>query len=139
MADERKIFTDLQNSIVNLDIDGVKIKAVFAYNIKKNFHAKGENFVGYLITLDNITYYHTGDTERIPEMKNISCDIIMLPLGQKYTMNSVDEAAEVVSDVKAAVAIPMHWGTHEGTKEDVTLFTKLVQAKGVSCIIKQPL
>jgi L-ascorbate metabolism protein UlaG (beta-lactamase superfamily) len=118
-------------------VDGVVIKAVYAYNIKKQWHAKGDNFVGYVITADGVTYYHTGDTERIPEMQSIVCDIIMLPLGQKYTMNSVEEAAEVVADVKASVAIPMHWGEHEGTDADVAKFQKLMDDKKITCVVKK--
>ncbi|MGE5671863.1 MAG: MBL fold metallo-hydrolase, partial [Fibrobacterota bacterium] len=118
-------------------VDGVVIRAVYAYNIKKQWHAKGDNSVGYVITADGVTYYHTGDTERIPEMQSITCDIIMLPLGQKYTMNSVEEAADVVVDVKASVAIPMHWGEHEGTAADVAMFQKLMDEKKILCIIKK--
>jgi L-ascorbate metabolism protein UlaG (beta-lactamase superfamily) len=118
-------------------VDGVEIRAVYAYNIKKQWHAKGDNSVGYVITVDGVTYYHTGDTERIPEMQSIACDIIMLPLGQKYTMNSVEEAAEVVADVKASVAIPMHWGEHEGTAADVVKFQKLMDEKKILCVVKK--
>jgi len=118
-------------------IDGVVIRAVYAYNIKKQWHSRSDNFVGYVITADGVTYYHTGDTERIPEMQSIVCDIIMLPLGQKYTMNSVEEAADVVADVKARVAIPMHWGEHEGTAADVAKFQKLMDDKKVICIVKK--
>lgn len=117
-------------------VDGVVIRAVYAYNVKKQWHAKGENSIGYVITANGVTYYHTGDTERIPEMQTIACDIIMLPLGQKYTMNSVEEAADVVADVNASVAIPMHWGEHEGTAADVAEFRKLMDDKKIACVVK---
>jgi L-ascorbate metabolism protein UlaG (beta-lactamase superfamily) len=116
---------------------GVVIRAVYAYNIKKQWHSRSDNFVGYVITADGVTYYHTGDTERIPEMQSIACDIIMLPLGQKYTLNSVDEAADVIADVKATVAIPMHWGEHEGTAADVAKFQKLMDDKKIMCVVKK--
>src|ERR1035437_3422522 len=99
----------------------VKIKAVPAYNITKTqYHPKSNNWVGYVITINGVTIYHAGDTERIPEMKDITCDIAMLPLGQTYTMNSVADAAESAKDVKAKVAIPMHFDFYEGTVEDAT-------------------
>ena len=94
------------------------IHAVPAYNITRQYHKKSSNYLGYVIDFDGISLYHTGDTERIPEMKEIRCDIIMVPLGQTYTMNSVEEAVEVVLDTKARVAIPIHWGLYEGSGED---------------------
>lgn len=117
-------------------VEGIEIEAVPAYNIMKpKFHGKEKSFVGYILNLDGVRLYHTGDTERIPEMKTISADIIMLPLGQTYTMNTVDEAVEVVQDVKASVAIPIHFGMYEGTLADAEYFAK--QLKGtVHVIIK---
>src|SRR4051812_44385272 len=79
----------------------ISIKAVPAYNITKtSFHPKQNNWVGYLITLNGITIYHAGDTELIPEMKDFKCDIAMLPLGQTYTFNSVNDAVQAAKDVK---------------------------------------
>jgi L-ascorbate metabolism protein UlaG (beta-lactamase superfamily) len=106
----------------------VKIKAVPAYNITKTqYHPKSNNWVGYLITINGVTIYHAGDTERIPEMKDFSCDIALLPLGQTYTMNSVEDAVESAKDVKAMVAIPMHLGYYEGTEDDAILFKELLK------------
>jgi L-ascorbate metabolism protein UlaG (beta-lactamase superfamily) len=120
-----------------MNIDGILIEAVPAYNIvKTNFHPKANNWVGYILTIDKIRIYHTGDTERIPEMKNMACDIILLPLGQTYTMNSVEEAAEATLDVKAKIAIPIHFGLYEGKAEDAQKFQALLKVK-VKVIIKQ--
>jgi L-ascorbate metabolism protein UlaG (beta-lactamase superfamily) len=105
----------------------VTIKAVAAYNISKTNHPKEKNWVGYVITVDGVTIYHTGDTERIPEMKAITTDIIMLPLGQTYTFNTVQDAVEAAKDVKAKVAIPMHFGLFEGTNEDAQSFKNLLE------------
>jgi len=109
-------------------VNGVTIETVPAYNVvKTKFHGKEKNFVGYILNLDGVRLYHTGDTERIPEMKNISADIILLPLGQTYTMNSVEEAAEAAKDVKASIAIPIHFGMYEGTIADVEKFATLLK------------
>lgn len=116
--------------------DNINITAVPAYNIvKTNFHPKSKNWVGYIITIEGIKIYHAGDTERIPEMKDIECDIAMLPLGQTYTMNSVKEAADAALDVKARIAIPIHYGLYEGKESDAKEFKKLLEGK-VDVIIK---
>lgn len=99
----------------------VKIKAVPAYNVVKvNNHPKAKKWVGYLVSSEGVTIYHAGDTERIPEMKEFTCDISLLPLGQTYTMASVDEAVEATKDVQPVIAIPMHYGTGEGKATDAT-------------------
>lgn len=109
---------------------GIEIKAVPMYNvIKSDKHPKEKKWVGYLLNLCHVWLYHTGDTERIPEMKSIKTDIIMLPLGQTYTMNSVNDAAEAVLDTGASVAIPIHYGMYEGSVKDVEKFRELLKGK----------
>jgi L-ascorbate metabolism protein UlaG (beta-lactamase superfamily) len=102
---------------------GFSFKAVSAYNSK---HPQANNFVGYVFTLNGVIIYHAGDTKRIPEMKDITCNIAMMPLGQTYTMSSVQEAVDAVKDVKASVAIPMHYGLYEGKASDAVLFSDLL-------------
>ncbi len=120
----------LLKSGMSHEVDDIKIEAVPAYNIKKtNFHPKSNVWLGYILTVNGVRIYHAGDTERIPEMKNFNCDIALLPLGQTYTMNSVKEAAEAALDVKAKIAIPMHYGLYEGTPEDAKTFKNLLEGK----------
>ena len=117
---------------------GIQIKAVPMYNIlKKDKHPKEKGWVGYLLNLCNVWLYHTGDTEFIPEMKNIQCDIIMLPLGQTYTMNSVEDAVQAVIDTNASVAIPIHYGIYEGSNDDALKFKELLWNKAEVIILQQ--
>jgi len=94
-------------------VDGVKIRAVEAYNLKrfkpsgKPWHPQGYG-VGYLIKAEGKTIYHAGDTDLIPEMKQLgSVNVALLPTGDKYTMDNV-EAASAALLIKPKVAIPMH-------------------------------
>src|SRR5690242_2135697 len=55
-----------------IDAAGVKIETVPAYNIdpaRQQNHPKANNWVGYLIQLGGNTYYHAGDTDRLPELE----------------------------------------------------------------------
>ena len=94
--------------------------------------------MGYVLTLGTLKIYHPGDTNRIPEMKSIHCDLAFMPLGQTYTMQNVQEAADAVTDVKAKVAIPIHYGIYEGALTDAPLFKQLLSNKAL-VIIKVPL
>lgn len=95
-----------------LKFNYMKIKAVDAYNTPqgnstKKLHKKGEN-VGYLITVDNKTIYHAGDTDFISEMKEFGdVDLALIPIGGTFTMDMV-EAAEAILAIKPKIAIPMH-------------------------------
>jgi L-ascorbate metabolism protein UlaG (beta-lactamase superfamily) len=111
----------------SVEVAGVRIEAVPAYNITKTkFHPKSNKWVGYVVSGAGMTLYHAGDTERIPEMRAIDCDVALLPLGQVYTMNSVADAADSARDVKAEIAIPMHYGMAEGTRTDAEKFAALL-------------
>lgn len=112
------------------DWKGITIQAVPAYNvIKTDKHPKANNWIGYVLTFGNVVVYHAGDTERIPEMKSINCDIILLPLGQTYTMNSIEEAVEATLDTKALIAMPIHFGMYEGKLDDALTFQKLLKGR----------
>ncbi|MHA2386017.1 MAG: MBL fold metallo-hydrolase [Candidatus Thorarchaeota archaeon] len=94
-------------------VQGIKIKAVHAYNLKRfrtpgnPYHPKGFG-VGYLISAENKTVYFAGDTDVIPEMKELgSVDVALLPCGDTYTMDNKD-AAEATSIIKPKVVVPMH-------------------------------
>jgi L-ascorbate metabolism protein UlaG (beta-lactamase superfamily) len=92
--------------------DGIAIEAVPAYNLKSErlqFHPKSEQWVGYIITVDGERIYHSGDTDMIPEMEQLSgIDIAFLPMGGTYTM-TLDEAAEAATAIAPKTVVPMHY------------------------------
>ena len=116
-------------------IGDLRVEAVPAYTIVKVYHPRDKNWVGYILSLNNVRIYHAGDTERIPEMKRFKCAIALLPLGQTYTMENVENAAKAALDVKAKIAIPIHYGTYEGSLADAKTFKKLLKGK-VNVMIK---
>ncbi len=112
--------------------DGVKIEAVQAYNIDKPYHQKGEG-IGFLITMDNVTIYHAGDTDFVPEMPR-GVDIALLPIGGTYTMG-VDEAAEAAKTINPKVVVPMHYNSAalgiNGVDADADRFQDLLKGTGI--------
>ncbi|MCK9240451.1 MBL fold metallo-hydrolase [Desulfocurvus sp.] len=114
----------------SVEVAGVHIEAVPAYNIRKTkYHPKSNKWVGYVVSGAGMALYHAGDTERIPEMQAIDCDVALVPLGQTYTMNSVAEAADSARDARAEIAIPMHYGLAEGTRADAEKFASLLSGE----------
>lgn len=118
--------------------NAVKISTVPMYNVvKDNFHNKKSGWVGYIVEFDGVRLYHAGDTERIAEMRQVNCDIVLMPIGQTYTMNSVDEAAQAIIDTGAKIAIPIHFDVHESQPGDAQKLKSLLMGK-VEVMIKIP-
>lgn len=118
-------------NIITLDpgdaenIDGIKVEAIHSYNIDKPFHPKENNWLGYVIEIDGVRYYIAGDSDITEENKNIKCDVAFVPVGGKYTMN-FSEAAQLINIIKPKIAVPIHYGSVVGTKQDATDFVKLL-------------
>lgn len=105
----------------NLTIDGIQIEAVAAYNTNKHFHPKEKGWLGFIITVDGVRIYHAGDTDLIPEMKEMQVDIALLPVSGTYVMTAT-EAIEAAKQIRPKVAVPMHYDTIVGTAEDAEAF-----------------
>jgi L-ascorbate metabolism protein UlaG (beta-lactamase superfamily) len=109
----------------------VEIDSVPAYNVNKYrepgkaFHPKGEKRLGFIVKMDGTAVYYAGDTDFIPEMKSIRCDIALLPVSGTYVMTA-EEAAEAARTLNPKIAVPMHYGAIVGSEEDATKFKSLV-------------
>jgi L-ascorbate metabolism protein UlaG (beta-lactamase superfamily) len=115
----------------NYTIGSLNIMTLPAYNLDKKFHPKGNNWVGYIITLSNgQKIYHAGDTDFIPEMRKVITDIALLPCGGTYTMTA-QQAAGAANIFKPKVLIPMHWGEVVGSKADAEEVEKLFKGETV--------
>lgn len=96
------------------DVHGFIFETVPAYNInpeRLNFHPQSNNWVGYIFEINGKKIYHAGDTDFIPEMRNLASkklDIAMLPMGGTYTME-VSELIEAANAISAKYTIPMHY------------------------------
>jgi L-ascorbate metabolism protein UlaG (beta-lactamase superfamily) len=125
-----------------LTFGDVKVSAVPAYNIDKEFHPKSEGWMGYIVKMGNVVIYHAGDSDKIPEMSKLSGYgkdgnkfVALLPVSGKYVMNA-EEAAAVASLISPSVAIPMHYGAGvAGTIEDAQKFVKLCMQVGLKAEI----
>jgi len=109
------------------DFMGFKIEAIPMYNLPEApdaFHPKGRGN-GYLLEKDGKRLYLAGDTEDIPEMRNLkNIDIALIPMNLPYTM-TVDQAAEAVLAFKPKQVYPYHYRGKDGFA-DVAKFKELV-------------
>jgi L-ascorbate metabolism protein UlaG (beta-lactamase superfamily) len=104
-----------------LTVGGIRLDVVPAYNVSKQFHPKAKGHVGFVVHAGGRTIYHAGDTDLIPEMKNLKVDVALVPVGGTYTMDAA-EAAEAVNAMRPKVAVPMHYGSIVGSDADAAAF-----------------
>jgi L-ascorbate metabolism protein UlaG (beta-lactamase superfamily) len=96
-------------------LKGISIHAVPAYNLvhKRDngdpFHPKGQGN-GYVLTFSDKEVYVAGDTENIPEMKDLkNIDIAFLPMNLPYTMTP-EMVADAVKMFHPKILYPYHYG-----------------------------
>ena len=113
-----------------IELEGVRVRGVAAYNPEKAFHPKSNNWVGFLIEIGSKQIYYAGDTDLTEQIKNLKdiIDVALLPVGGTYTMNA-EEAAEATKYIKPALAIPYHWGDIIGGQEDAEKFAALAECE----------
>ena len=106
------------------EMDDIKIELVPSYTIKKGTHPKSNEWAGTIIEAEGKRIYHAGDTERIPEMKDLkNITVALLPCGGRFTMD-FEESCLSALDIKPEIVIPMHnWG------ENLNDYKKLMEKK----------
>ncbi|MFH0922792.1 MAG: metal-dependent hydrolase [Candidatus Micrarchaeota archaeon] len=91
-------------------------------------HPQSIHPVGFVISSDREekTLYHAGDTFDSSDFGRIDCDLAMLPIGGKFTMD-VLSAATAVKRMRAKHVIPMHYNTFSAIGADVHDFALRVK------------
>jgi L-ascorbate metabolism protein UlaG (beta-lactamase superfamily) len=117
------------------EVKGLQFDTVPAYNTDKLFHKKKYNWVGYIVNVNNASYYFAGDTDLIPEMKEIKADVAFLPVGGTYTM-TWKEAVEAANTIKPEVAVPIHYADVVGSVQDAKNFANGVHPPICGVILK---
>ena len=120
-----------KNAIITVEpnvkymVQGIKFETIPAYNTNKSFHRKENDWVGYIITLNDIRYYVAGDTDITEENRKVKCDVAFVPVGGTYTMD-FKEAAQLINEIQPKIAVPIHYGSVIGTEQDASDFIKLL-------------
>lgn len=93
---------------------------------------------GIILTIDDKTIYHAGDTGLFLDMKLIgemfNIDLALLPIGDNYTMG-IDDAVKAVEFLNCKTAVPMHYGTFDVIDSNPEEFRRKVESIGKKCVI----
>ncbi len=120
----------------SLTVDDVKIQAVPSYNTDKDFHPKGNNWLGFVVEIDGVKVYHVGDADFIPEMKDLEVDIALIPVSGTYVMTS-QQGVQAALAINPKLAIPMHYGAIVGDEKDALDFKKALEGKIEVLVLQQ--
>ncbi len=114
------------------------VEAIPMYNLREEalkFHTKGRGN-GYILTLNNQRIYISGDTEDIPEMRNLdNIDIALVCMNLPYTM-PVENAADAVLAFQPKIVLPYHYRGTEGLS-DVANFKTIMNNKNMAIEVVQ--
>ena len=132
IGDARKLENEVKEIVavkpgMHYEVAGLEFDTVHAYNPLKPFHPKHSEWVGYVLTIDSKRIYIAGDTDLTKEAEGVKCDIALLPIGGKYTMDA-KKAAELANEIRPEYVIPTHYGTVVGKPEDAKTFAGFVEA-----------
>src|SRR5690606_1703386 len=108
-------------------VEGIGVESVQMYHITCDWHGMGRGN-GYVVTLSGLRFYVSGDTEDIPEMRELEdIDVAFVCMNLPYTMD-VERAADAVVDMEPRIVYPYHYRGQEGFS-DVNRFEQLVRAE----------
>ena len=110
-------------------VEGLRVEAVPAYNIVHKrpsgepFHPRGDGN-GYVITFGDTRVYVAGDTENIPEMKELTdIEVAFLPMNLPYTMTP-EMVADAARAFRPRILYPYHFG-----ETDTSELVRLLEAE----------
>lgn len=110
-------------------MEGLQIDAIPAYNTTEerlNFHPQGRDN-GYVLSFDGFRVYISGDTEDIPEMRELEdIDLAFVCMNLPFTMD-VNAAASAVSEFQPTYVYPYHYRGRDGGTQDPEEFASLVE------------
>lgn len=117
---------------------GFNVTAIPMYNLREEalqYHEKGLGN-GYLIEKEGYRVYVSGDTEDIPEMRNLqNIDLAFVCMNLPYTM-TVKSAASAVADFKPKTVVPYHYRGMDRFS-DVDAFEKMVNKNAPEVEVKR--
>ena len=120
-----------------VELDGLRIEVVAAYNTDKDFHKKESRWVGFVLSIGGMRIYHSGDTDIIQEMRQLrNITVALLPVSGTYVMTA-EQAAEAAKIIGAEIFVPMHYGDIVGTEKDAERFKALCEGLRVEILEKE--
>lgn len=118
-----------------IELDGIVLEAVPAYNLVRErapgqkYHPKGM-YNGYVANFGDFRVYIAGDTECIPEMKELGpIDVAFIPINLPFTMPP-EEAVGCIKVISPKVVVPYHQGN-----SDPNVVAAALEGSGIEAVV----
>ncbi len=136
MPESLQSITKIMANGETLITHGLEITAIPMYNLRTealNFHTKGRGN-GYVLQMEGQRWYISGDTEDIPEMRQLKdIDVAILCMNLPYTM-TVEAASSAIKEFKPKHVLPYHF-RGKPVWEDPKKIAGLVQDPQIDVVI----
>ncbi len=104
------------------ELYGVKVQGIDSEHDEKGGALRGKNVI-FTVEADGVRVCHFGDlgepcNEKLVE-KIGRVDVLLIPVGGKYTINSL-EAKAYIEQIQPKIVIPMHYKGKDGTIDIAT-------------------
>jgi L-ascorbate metabolism protein UlaG (beta-lactamase superfamily) len=121
------------NAAGEYDVKGISIEGIDSHHDEKEGAERGRNII-YWMEMEGIAIVHLGDLGHVLTDKQLEkigkCDILMIPVGGKYTIDA-KKAVEVINQIEPRIVIPMHYKTVGGKITDIDGVEKFVKELGI--------
>lgn len=126
-------------------IGDIKVKFVQAFH-SSSYEVDGFSIYagqpqGILVTMDNQTVYHMGDTALFSDIKLIGelnkIDLALIPIGDHFTMGP-EEALIAAKWTGAGTVMPIHYNTFPPIVQDGATFAARIEEQGQNAIELKP-
>ena len=97
----------------NYTLDELSIEAIVMDTLNEG-HTREMQYVGYVITINDIAIYHSGDTRLIPEIEALTgrIDVACIPIGGQCSSMGEEEGARAIEILQPRYVIPIHYGDY---------------------------
>ena len=121
------------------EVKGVFIQGIDSFHDDSQGKERGKNTI-YTFEAEDIRFCHLGDfgqkqltDEQLEKIGNV--DILMIPIGGTYTINS-SEASKVIGQIEPKIVVPMHYGVPK-LKFELDGVEKFLKAMGKNSVQPQ--
>ena len=123
-------------------IAGIPVTAVLAHHVSP-VGTQTPDAVGYVLDLDGIIVYHTGDSLYHSELKGVRSlhpQVLLVCINGQYGNMNSEEAARLTVELDPEVVVPMHWGLVAENTADPADFVAELAATGSHsrAVVMQP-
>lgn len=122
----------LIDSAGEYEINDVYLTGIQTFHDSEEGKDRGKNLI-FQIEVDGFSILHLGDLGHELNEKIISkignIDVLMIPVGGKYTLD-VSDASKVISSLEPHIVIPMHYQEEESKMKDLNKIDKFLHEMG---------